>query len=341
MQILLDKLMPALIANYISKLPCFEDKCGAEINDLAKLIHKYMSNDDLLIKALLAKQIDHDTISLIVSDLHLLINCLNNSEDLTLTNQNNFAVIKTADNNQKTPIKRLSVDKIKNLKIEICFNEMTFSEKEMLRTQNFDNLWKYLWINHNSRCFLNEYDNAKKKFDSLPIKELLKQSKNTYDFTELGYPKGRRNITEHNITCAEREFQEETGYTKQCYEYIKNYPIIKEEFTGTNGVEYQHIYYLVKMKDTAPIPHVNKMDKIQTGEVRNIGWFTLNESISLLRDYDIAKKEMIIKVHSDLVQMKNYECSPIFYNTYIKEEDKANIYNNIKNNYINSDNVLI
>ena len=124
MQILLDKLMPALIANYISKLPCFEDKCGAEINDLAKLIHKYMSNDDLLIKALLAKQIDHDTISLIVSDLHLLINCLNNSEDLTLTNQNNFAVIKTADNNQKTPIKRLSVDKIKNLKIEICFNEL-------------------------------------------------------------------------------------------------------------------------------------------------------------------------------------------------------------------------
>lgn len=225
-------------------------------------------------------------------------------------------------------------------KIRVCFNEMTYSEKEMLRTQNFDALWSYLWINHNSRCFLNEYENAKKKFNNLPIKEYLKESKITYDYSELGYPKGRRNITESNITCAEREFHEETGYTKNCYEYIKNYPIIKEEFMGTNDVEYRHIYYLVKMKDTAPIPLVDKTDKIQTGEVRNIGWFTLNESISLLRDYDTAKKDMIIKVNSNLLQMKNYDCSPIFYNTYIKQ-DKEMIYKNIKENYINSDNILI
>lgn len=124
MQILLDKLMPALIANYISKLQSFEDKSSVEISDLARIIHKYTNNENQLGKALLSKKIDQDTINQIAKDLHLLISCLNDSEDLMFRDENHLIEIKTADKNQKTPIKKLSIDKAKDLKIEICFNDL-------------------------------------------------------------------------------------------------------------------------------------------------------------------------------------------------------------------------
>ena len=43
-------------------------------------------------------------------------------------------------------------------------------------------------------------------------------------------------MKETNIICAEREFYEETGYNKSTYDFIKNYPIIQEEFIGTNNI---------------------------------------------------------------------------------------------------------
>ena len=199
-------------------------------------------------------------------------------------------------------------------KIKTCLDEMTQKEKTNLLTKEFDTLWNELWVNHDSKCFKNEYELAKKKFMSLDIKSLVEKSTTTYLFQEFGFPKGRRNMKETNIACAQREFYEEAGYDKDCYDFIKNYPIIKEEFTGTNNVAYKHIYYLVKIKDKVPPPKIDIYNKVQTGEVRNIGWFTLNECLALIRPYDTAKKNMITKVSYDITNMNaQYNCSKIFY----------------------------
>ena len=198
--------------------------------------------------------------------------------------------------------------------LPIFLNEMTHQEKNSLLTKTFDEIWRSLWINHDSKCFKNEYENAYKKFKKLNIPELIKQSNTTFEFQEFGFPKGRRNMKETNIACAEREFYEETGYDKSCYDFIKNHPTIHEEFTGTNGVQYRHIYYLVKMKDHIPPPRIDKRNKIQTGEVQNIGWMSFDECMYLLRPYDIAKKRMIQKVYNDLLNMKNnYIVSNFYY----------------------------
>ena len=61
-------------------------------------------------------------------------------------------------------------------------------------------------------------------------------------------PCGHLHDNENAMVGAKREFFEETGYDKSTYEFIKNYPIIQEEFIGTNNVKYRHTYYLVKMK---------------------------------------------------------------------------------------------
>ncbi|NDC95904.1 NUDIX domain-containing protein [bacterium] len=203
--------------------------------------------------------------------------------------------------------------------INVCLNEMTQQEKTNLLTKSFDQIWSELWNNHDSKCFRNEYEHAKKKYQQLDIKRLVRESMTTFDFQEFGFPKGRRNMKETNISCAEREFYEETGYDNTYYDFIKNYPTIHEEFIGTNGVHYRHIYYLVKMKNNVPAPKIDQSNKIQTGEVKNIGWLTLDECIMLIRPYDTAKKSVIRSVYYDILDMKNkFVCSNFYYNSHKK-----------------------
>lgn len=83
---------------------------------------------------------------------------------------------------------------------------------------------------------------------------------------------------------------------------------------GTNNVQYRHVYYLVKMKDNIPKPNVDKTNILQIGEVRNIGWFTYSECISLIRPYDTEKKNIIKQVYYDLLKLdNNYETTNRIY----------------------------
>jgi ADP-ribose pyrophosphatase YjhB (NUDIX family) len=212
---------------------------------------------------------------------------------------------------------------LRNELFKTFLNEMTDEEKKNILTKSFDELWKDLWINHQSKTFINEYENAKRKFEKLNLSEFKGLHKMGFSFTEFGFPKGRRNMKETNIACAEREFFEETGYSKKNYKFIKNYPTIYEEFTGTNGIKYKHIYYLVKMKDNVMPPTIDKNNIIQTGEVRNIGWFTYDECMSLIRPYDTAKKNVITQVNKDLINMNNnYICSEFYYTSNRKSINK-------------------
>lgn len=208
---------------------------------------------------------------------------------------------------------RVGYEKEMDDKIMVCLNEMTKIEKENLLTKTFDEIWSDLWVNHSSKTFINEYKIAKEKFNNLPLQDLINKSTTTYSWREFGFAKGRRNMKERNIECAEREFYEETGYDKDCYDFIKNYPIITEEFMGTNNIPYRHIYYLVKIKDKVHPPKIDINNKVQTGEVSNIGWFTIDECLQLIRPYDTAKKQVIENVYNDIVNMNaKYHCSKIF-----------------------------
>jgi ADP-ribose pyrophosphatase YjhB (NUDIX family) len=197
--------------------------------------------------------------------------------------------------------------------LKIYFNEMTPDEKFILKTKTFHYIWNRLWNNKNSRIFLNEYEIAKKKFENLNISKLIDESETPYTFQEFSFPKGRRNIKETNNDCAEREFKEETGYDNTVYDYIE-YPIIIEDFIGTNNLSYKHIYYLVKFKNNISDPAVNLNNQLQMGEVKNIGWFTYEESMMLIRPYDIEKKKMLTKLYNDIIKMNEYNIKSILTN---------------------------
>lgn len=205
---------------------------------------------------------------------------------------------------------------VKDNLLQVCLQEMTPQEKNNLLTKSFDTIWNNLWLNHDSKTFKNEYAGAKAKFQKLDVRDLVMRSKTYFHHTEFGFAKGRRNMRESNIGCAEREFYEETGFTKAHYDFIKYYPTIHEEFVGTNGIRYRHIYYLVKMKNDAPPPRIDRSNIVQMGEVQNIGWFTYDECMRLIRPYDHAKKQVMRKVNNDILEMNNnFICSSFYYNT--------------------------
>lgn len=194
--------------------------------------------------------------------------------------------------------------------INIFINETTVDEKNNLINKTFDELWDELWINKNSRMYKNEYQAAKVKFNKLDIKKIVNESKITYEFTEFSFPKGRKNLLEQNIQCAEREFYEETRYCRYKYNFIYGYAPIIEEFIGTNNIKYKHVYYLVKMNDDIHKPKLDTSNILQMGEVKSIGWYTYDECMYLIRPYDVAKKEMITKVYNDIINMNgNYKYS--------------------------------
>jgi 8-oxo-dGTP pyrophosphatase MutT (NUDIX family) len=203
--------------------------------------------------------------------------------------------------------------------VHTCINEMTRNEKLNILTKTFDELWDELWVCNGSRenFYKQEYTQAKMKFNKLDINTLIKNIDNSkYSHTEFGFPKGKRELGEMVIDCAEREFLEETRYNKNTYQFIKNYPTIEEKFTGTNGIEYRHIYYLVKMKDNIQPVYIDTNNRKQYGEVQNIGWFSFDECVKLIRPYDKAKKDILSKVYNDLLIMNNnYECSEFYYRT--------------------------
>lgn len=200
--------------------------------------------------------------------------------------------------------------------LKTYFQEMTGEERLSLITKDFDQIWDEVWNNRNSKIYKNEYAGAREKFVKLmpQMEKFLNETQSLWKYTEFGIPKGRRCMKESNISCAEREFCEETGYSRDDYQFLSNYPTIYEEFLGTNGIRYRHIYYVVKMNDSINPPSVDSTSLIQTGEVRNVGWFTHEECQAILRPYDIEKKKVLTRVYRDIISMNfNFNCSQWYY----------------------------
>jgi 8-oxo-dGTP pyrophosphatase MutT (NUDIX family) len=197
------------------------------------------------------------------------------------------------------------------------FTDMTPLEREYIGTQTFDELWNNLWqINHKPNLHKNEYFDSKCKFDilsngitvehnnnniDLSINYMLNNTKPLYFEPEWGFPKGRRNIQENDLTCAKREFLEETNFTNDDYNIINTHAI-SENFRGSNHIRYQHTYYIAQ-SNTIIKPYIDPDNKFQQIEIGDLGWFTYEEIMIKLRLNDIEKKKMITKVHNFVQQI--------------------------------------
>jgi len=179
------------------------------------------------------------------------------------------------------------------------FNQMTISELERLEAYDFETLWNALWNNQISRQYRQEYETALAKYNSLvagtegkTLAWFIEHANREWVTPEWGFPKGRRGNRESEISCALREFTEETGLAETQCNLVKNLLPIEENFLGGNRIQYRHRYYLAYCKQTTEVC-IDVSNTIMNREIGDIGWFTFDKAMSLIRPYNIEKRQIL------------------------------------------------
>jgi 8-oxo-dGTP pyrophosphatase MutT (NUDIX family) len=184
-----------------------------------------------------------------------------------------------------------NVDKIQQL-----INEMSVDEKTRILTTQFSTLWQQLWGDKNARAdemsSMRKFDSFIRGSEGVSLLELVQLSNTNWEETEWEFPKGRRNCYEKDIDCALREFEEETGYSRNDIEIVENVSPYEEIFIGSNNKSYKHKYFLAKMQN----PDYDIMPNHQQSEVSKTEWKTLDNCLKSIRSYSLEKKKIIESV---------------------------------------------
>jgi 8-oxo-dGTP pyrophosphatase MutT (NUDIX family) len=197
------------------------------------------------------------------------------------------------------------------------FSNMIEDERERIHNSDFDTLWKNMWCKNpadeTNKNFTKEYNEASQKFDMLKNGFLIKSSggdliyfnidyiinntKAQYSETEWGFPKGRRNINEDDVSCAIREFKEEAGIPLKQIRFCQDMKPYEEIFSGMNKVRYKHVYYIAKYNplDARPILAATK-------EIKCVQWFNYKEAQEHIRTQNVERKELLKRLNACIMR---------------------------------------
>ena len=187
------------------------------------------------------------------------------------------------------------------------FKQMTPEEIERIRKSSFEELWRDLWSNDEKKIshMTREFDYAKENFSKLrdnidvdlPLEFYLNNATPKYTTQEWGFPKGRRTKGESQKDVALREFHEETGISLDSIKIIDEIDVIEENLIGTNGIKYKHMYYVAELKDKC------MTDIDDNNEIGDIGFFSYNDAMAIIREYHIEKKELLTSLFMYYIEM--------------------------------------
>ena len=192
--------------------------------------------------------------------------------------------------------------------IQLLIDNMSAEEQSRLLTNPFDKLWENVWNGQNTRQYRNEYESAKKIFESLRntgdiygrlMSKYIEESPKNWNEPEWGFPKGRRTAHESELVCALREFSEETGFSSKVVHIAQGIPPCTEEYTGTNGIPYKQVYYIGGCQADVVAVH-QPMNRVMSREVGNIGWFPYERARELIRETNVEKRAMLEGIHSQI-----------------------------------------
>ncbi len=214
------------------------------------------------------------------------------------------------------------------------FNNMTQPERERILSNEFNTLWDQMWCRTHgeklecTRNFTREFKDSQEKFmilkngiyikvlgsdkiTFLDLNTIIDSTMPLFDDTEWGFPKGRRNVAENDLSCALREFAEETGIAPRNIKVCHDIKPVEEVFSGCNKIRYKHVYYVAKQLSVSydgggPRQLKNHLynpdNKIQSKEIKDVRWFTYQEAQDLIRDQNIERKELFKRLNNMIMR---------------------------------------
>lgn len=120
--------------------------------------------------------------------------------------------------------------------------------------------------------------------------------------TEWGFPKGRCN-REGGLLCANREFEEETGFGRNDIKILDRKPMV-EEIIGTDRVRYRYHYYIA-IATSDKVPSIDKLNDTQRSEISDIRYFTYDEAIKHLRPTNSERKRVLTEANDYIKNRTN------------------------------------
>lgn len=183
---------------------------------------------------------------------------------------------------------------------------ITQYEMTLLKTKDFDYLWKYIWSDNKRLMtrYKKYYQVSKKKFKKIKY-YIDRCGLPKHIETEWGIPKGRRKNKESNFDCANREFCEETGLTKIDYEILHIKPIT-EEYKSTNNVNYCHFYYFAELNNFDQELNIDESNKNQYYEIGDIKLISIKDAKNKLRDTQSEKLKILNNLKKTVKFLINY-----------------------------------
>jgi 8-oxo-dGTP pyrophosphatase MutT (NUDIX family) len=187
---------------------------------------------------------------------------------------------------------------------------MTNEEQNMLVQKSFDDIWNYVWCQtSNTIKHTKEYIESKQKFEILIINNILSNIIKTMDNNQLeqewGFPKGRKKLREEDVTCAVREFCEETRLNSTDISLHNDILPFEEIFFGTNNILYKHSYYVAKLNNINTDLFVDPKCIEQVREVRSLKWFKYEEVLSHIKKHNIERMEIIKQANNKILEIES------------------------------------
>ncbi len=186
-------------------------------------------------------------------------------------------------------------DPFKDYDLEYMFGLMSIVEKSMIQTRDFSTLWNYCngALTKNSERSI--YARSLKKYNTLLARGenvILNLVSNTQNATLLWeIPKGRPNKKETPIVSAMREFEEETGLSKDSYRVLLDEGTIEYTFIDC-GVKYKYVYYLATLSGSV-VPTYNYANKHMLWEVSELQFMT-STAIQEMNNHRLVKTARIM-----------------------------------------------
>lgn len=197
---------------------------------------------------------------------------------------------------------------------------MTTAEKHILLNNDFETVWKQLWVN-NTNNLKKEHNISKGKYNKLKEgynirsqnvisrvdMEFFAKNSPSIEEQEWEFPKGRRKLNESDLVCALREFEEETTINRRTLVVSDPNKQYEEIFIGKNKLRYRNVFYLATQSKSsitnASLFDPNNYDQIK--EIKDVQWINY-EQVCLKISKHIEKLELFRRVYNQIKKHSPY-----------------------------------